>query len=79
MILDRSAMLTVLDREPDAERYETAIASPPRYRMSVVNALDTAIAMEGRGGAAAARDLERKPSSAGNEWAPAAVEHMDTA
>ena len=79
MIVDRSAILTVLDRETDAERSETAIASAPYCRMSVVNALDTAIVIESRGGAAAAHERDRQPSSAGIEWAPVAVEHMDAA
>ena len=50
MIVDSSAILAVLYREPDAERYETAIASVLSCRMSVANVLEAAIVLEGRGG-----------------------------
>ena len=36
-------MLAVLYREPDAERYETAIAAAPNCRMSVANVLEVSI------------------------------------
>ena len=51
MIIDSSAVLAVLYREPDAERYEMAIAAAQNCRMSVANVLETSIVVEGRGGA----------------------------
>ena len=53
MIVDSSAILAILYREPEAERFETAIASAPDCRMPVANGLEASIAVEGRGGAAA--------------------------
>ena len=50
MIVDSSAVLAVLYREPDAERYETAIAAAPYCRMSVANVLEVSVVVEGRGG-----------------------------
>ena len=46
MIVDSSAVLAVLYREPDAERYERAIAESPNCRMSVANMLEASIVLE---------------------------------
>ena len=43
VIVDSSAVLAVLYRDPDAERFETAIASVPSSRMSVANALEASM------------------------------------
>ena len=70
MIVDSSAVLAVLYREPDAERYETAIAAAPNCRMSVANVLEVSIVVEGRGGAAAGHELDVLLESAAIELAP---------
>ena len=51
MIIDTSAILAVLFGEPDAGRYERAIAGALHCRMSVANFLETAIVLESRSGA----------------------------
>ncbi len=79
MIVDSSALLAVLYREPDAERYETAIAAVPNCRMSVVNALEASIVVEGRGGAAAGHELDVFLERAGIELTPVTVEHAAAA
>ena len=79
MIVDSSAVLAVLYREPDAERFERAIASAPGCRMSVANALETSIVMEGRGGSAAGHALDRFLKAAVIELAPVTAEHMEAA
>ena len=61
VIVDSSAVLAVLYREPDSGHYETAIATAPKCRMSVANVLETAIVVEGRGGAAAGHELDVFP------------------
>ena len=66
----------VLYREPDAERYETAIAVAPNCRMSVANVLEVSIVVEGRGGAAAGHELDVLLESAAIELAPVTVEHV---
>ena len=79
MIVDSSAVLAILYREPDAERFETAIASAPNCRMSVANALEASIAVEGRGGTAAGHALDLFLKEAVIELAPVTAEHMEAA
>ena len=80
MIVDSSAVLAVLyHREPDAERFEMAIASAPCCRMSVANALEASIVMEGRGGSAAGHALDRFLKAAVIELEPVTAEHMEAA
>ena len=79
MIIDSSAVLAVLYREPDAERYETAIAAAQNCRMSVANVLETAIVLEGRGGAAAGHEFDVFLDRAGVALAPVIAEHVEAA
>ena len=79
MIVDSSAVLAVLYREPDAARYETAIASAASCRMSVANVLEAAIVLEARGGTAAGHELDTFLKDAAIEPMPVTVEHMDAA
>ena len=79
MIVDSSAVLAVLYREPDAERFETAVASAPSCRMSVANALEAYIVVEGRGGMAAGDALDRFLQAAVIDLAPVTVEHLEAA
>ena len=59
MILDSSAVLAVLNREPDAARYEGKISAASSCRMSVASVLEVTMVVEGRGGAAAGAELDR--------------------
>ncbi len=79
MIVDSSAVLAVLYREPDAERYETAIAAAPNCRMSVANMLETSIVLESRGGVAAGHELDVFLEKAVIELAPVTAEHAEVA
>ena len=79
MILDSSALLAVLYREEDAERYEKAIASAARPRMSVANLLETSIVLEGRGGEAAGHELDLFLRDAEIELVPVGLEHLEAA
>ena len=79
MIVDSSAVLAILYREPDAERYETAIAAAPNCRMSAANILETSIVVESRGGTAAGYDLDALLDSAGIALAPVTAEHVEAA
>lgn len=72
-------MLAILYREPDAERYETAIAAAPNCRMSAANILETSIVVESRGGTAAGYDLDALLDSAGIALAPVTAEHVEAA
>ena len=79
MIVDSSAILAVLYREQDAERYERVIASAAHPRMSVANLLETSIVLEGRGGEAAGHELDLFLRDAEIELAPVTVEHLEAA
>ena len=79
MIVDSSAVLAILNREIDADRYDDAIVTASNCRMSVANLLETFIVVEGRGGAAAGRRLEAFLEFAGIEPMPVTVEQMDAA
>ncbi len=79
MIVDTSAVLAVLFGEPDAERYERAIAGAPRCRMSVASLLETAIVLESRSGAAGGHELDVFVERALIELAPITAEHAQAA
>ena len=78
MIIDSSALLAVLYREPDAERYEELIATSG-CRLSVANALEVAIVVEGRGGTEAGQELDAFLTSTGIELVPVTTEHFSAA
>ena len=79
MIVDSSAVLAVLFHEPDAERYDTAIAGAPSCRMSMVNFLETAIVLESRSGADAGIDLDSYLEEAGIVLEPVTLEQAQAA
>ena len=79
MIVDTSAVMTILFSKSGAERYDEAIAEAPRCRMSVVSFLEAAIVLESRSGAAAGHDLDAFLEEAGIELAAVAPEHAQAA
>lgn len=79
MIVDGSALLAVLYRELDAERYETAILTAARCRISVANLLETSIVVESRGGAEAGNELDEFLEFAEIEPTPLTAEHLAAA
>ena len=79
MIVDTSAVLAVLFRESDAERYDTAIAEVSRCRMSMANLLEAAIVVESRSGAAAGNELDAFLDEAGIELEPVTLDHVRAA
>lgn len=79
MIVDSSALLAVLNRELDAERYETAILEATRCRISVANLLETSIVVESRGGAEAGHELDEFLELAEIEPTPVTAEHLAAA
>ena len=76
MIVDTSALLAILLRESDAARFEQLIVTTANCRMSVANALEAAIVVEGRGGTKAGIELDAFLDSAGIELAPVTAEHL---
>ena len=70
MIVDTSAVMTILFGETGAERYDEAIAQAPRCRMSVANFLEAAIVLESRSGAATGHELDAFLEEAAIELEP---------
>ena len=79
MILDTSALLAVLLGEPDASRFEKAIAMGTPCCMSVASVLEAAIVVESRGGIAAGRELDALLENAGIELVPVTTGHLEAA
>ena len=79
MIVDSSAVLAVLLDEPDAERFDTAIANAPACRISLANVFEASIVLEGRGGEAACQDLDSFLESAGIEPVPVTADQVAAA
>ena len=76
MIVDSSALLAVLFREPDAERYEAALGVAPVCRMSLANVFEASIVWESRGGAAAGHEFDLFMEQVGIEMVPVTAAHV---
>ena len=50
MVLDTSAVVAILQSEPDSERLVDALAAADTRRMSAANVLETALVMQSRYG-----------------------------
>ena len=58
MIIDTSALVSILDQEPEAERLAHAIATASERMLSAANLVETGIVMQVRRGDEAVRDLD---------------------
>lgn len=58
MVIDSSALLAILLREPEAEQFALAIANDPKRLVSAVSVFETAIVIHARKGPAGARELD---------------------
>ena len=79
MIVDTSAVLAILFREPDAARFARAITSAPSRRMSAATLLETSIVLESRSGPAAGYELDAFLQEAGIELEPVTPEQTQAA
>ena len=59
MVVDTSALIAILLREPDAERYAHAMGNAPLRLLSAVTRVELSFVIEGRKGEAGRVDLER--------------------
>ena len=59
MLIDTSALLAILQREPERRRFIEAIESADSIRMSVASFVETSIVIESRYGGEGLRDLDR--------------------
>ena len=78
MIVDSSALLAVLFQETDAERFEELIAAS-HCRMSLANALESAIVVESRGNQEASELFDAFLVSSGIEMVPVSAVHSSAA
>ena len=76
MIVDSSAVVAILNQETGTERYKEAIVTASPCRMSVANALEASIVVEGRGGRAAGEELDRFFERFAIELAPVTAEQL---
>lgn len=58
MVADTSALLAILQYEPDAKKFATAIESDPVRLISAATVLEAAILMETRAGESGGRELD---------------------
>lgn len=79
MIVDTSAVVGILGKEPGWERHNSTIAAARRPRMSVVNALEVTMVTESRGGAAAGAEFDRYVERMGIELEPVTREQLASA
>ena len=79
MIVDTSAIVGILGKEPGWEHHNTLIAAARRPRMSVVNALEATMVTESRGGAAAGMELDRYVERMGIELEPVTLRQLASA
>ena len=75
MIVDTSALVAILFRESDAQRYEEAIATAPHCRMSVANFVEAAMVIESKDGPARGESLDVLVDEASIELAPVTPQH----
>ena len=79
MIVDTSALLAILFAEPDAKRYEDAIAAAWPRRMSAVALVEAAMVVESRGGPSAGNQLDLLVEKAEIELVPVTAETAEAA
>ena len=70
MVVDTSALLAILQGEPERRIFIEAIESADAARISVANFVETSIVIESRQGTEGLRDLDRFISRAGIELIP---------
>ena len=79
MIIDTSAILAILLQEPDAGRFEDAIADAWPRRMTAVALLEATMVVEGRGGTEAGDDLDALLKRTRVEFVPVTQEQAHVA
>jgi len=58
MVIDSSALLAILQDEPERRRFNEYIEADPRRLLSAASLLEASIVVESRGGEAAGRELD---------------------
>jgi ribonuclease VapC len=79
MVVDTSALLAILQDEPERRRFNEALESADSRLMSVATFVETSIVIESRYGAEGLRDLDLLLERAGLELVPVDVEQARAA
>ena len=79
MIVDTSAVMTILFDENGSERYDETIAEATSCRMSIVSFVEAAMVLEGRRGTPAGQALDNYLEAAGIELVPVTLEQAFSA
>ena len=79
MIIDTSALVGILDQEPDAKRLVRAIATATERLLSAANLVETGIVMQVRRGDEASRDLDLLLAKFSIEIIPVSAKQADIA
>jgi ribonuclease VapC len=79
MVLDTSALVAILQREPERRGFLEAIEAADVVRVSVATFVETSIVIESRYGALGVRDFDRFVARAGIELVPLDIEQGEVA
>lgn len=79
MVIDTSAIIAIALNEPDAPRFERAIADDPVRLISSATLFEAAIVLESRFGEAGGAELDLWLAKAEVEIAPVDAQHADQA
>ena len=79
MIVDASALLAILQAEPESRRFAEAIAAASRPTLSVVSFVEASMVLDARHGPAGTDRLDRLLRESGMELAPVDIEQAQIA
>ena len=79
MVIDTSALLAILQDEPERRAFGEAIEGAGSCSMSVANLLETSLVIESRFGAEGTRDLDQLIEKARIELVPVDIEQLGIA
>ena len=79
MVIDTSALVAILQREPDAARFDEALGTASVRLMSAVTRVELSFVMEGRKRAAGRADIERLLSAVRIQLAAVTPQHAEIA
>ena len=79
MIIDTSALISILDQEPDAARFVRAIATDRERLLSAANLVEAGIVMQARRGDDGVRDFDLLIAKLKVDIAPLSIKQADLA
>jgi ribonuclease VapC len=79
MVIDTSALLAILFKEPDCEQFMDALEADPVRLVSAVNTFETAIVVEARKREPGGREFDLLLHKTGTDVVPFSSEHFELA